>query len=64
MSNVIFVLKLFRDTLAEQGGQLDHGSQQYGHMKELARRFALTFGLDQVKTRDAVAELHKYVLTC
>uniref|UniRef100_H2YHP6 Uncharacterized protein n=1 Tax=Ciona savignyi TaxID=51511 RepID=H2YHP6_CIOSA len=28
-------------------------------MKELARRFALTFGLDQVKTRDAVAELHR-----
>uniref|UniRef100_A0A8C7L748 Cohesin subunit SA n=1 Tax=Oncorhynchus kisutch TaxID=8019 RepID=A0A8C7L748_ONCKI len=26
---------------------------------ELARRFSLTFGLDQVKTRDAIAMLHK-----
>ena len=51
--------QLFRDTVREQGGVLDHSSQQYGHMKELARRFALTFGLDQIKTRDAVAELHK-----
>lgn len=31
-------------------------------MKELARRYALTFGLDQVKTRDAVAMLHKYMI--
>uniref|UniRef100_H2YHP8 SCD domain-containing protein n=1 Tax=Ciona savignyi TaxID=51511 RepID=H2YHP8_CIOSA len=50
---------LFRDTVREQGGVLDQSSQEYGHMKELARRFALTFGLDQVKTRDAVAELHR-----
>ncbi|XP_078491496.1 cohesin subunit SA-2 isoform X2 [Ciona intestinalis] len=50
---------LFRETVREQGGVLDQSSQEYGHMKELARRFALTFGLDQVKTRDAVAELHK-----
>uniref|UniRef100_A0A8D3CVP4 Cohesin subunit SA n=1 Tax=Scophthalmus maximus TaxID=52904 RepID=A0A8D3CVP4_SCOMX len=28
-------------------------------IKELARRFALTFGLDQIKTREAVATLHK-----
>jgi cohesin complex subunit SA-1/2 len=53
------LMTLFKDTVREQGGQLDHSSQEYGHMKELARRFALTFGLDQVKTRDAVAELHK-----
>lgn len=46
--------------MREQGGILDQGSTAYTHMKELARRFALTFGLDQVKTRDAVADLHKY----
>ena len=27
---------------------------------ELARRFALTFGLDTNRTRDAVSELHKW----
>jgi cohesin complex subunit SA-1/2 len=29
------------------------------NLLELARRFALTFGLDTVRTRDAVANLHR-----
>lgn len=29
-------------------------------IKELARRFSLSFGLDQVKNREAVAAMHKY----
>ena len=27
--------------------------------QELARRFSLSFGLDQIKNRDAVAAMHK-----
>lgn len=29
-------------------------------IKELARRFSLSFGLDQLKNREAVAAMHKY----
>lgn len=29
--------------------------------QELSRRFALSFGLDQVKNREAVAAMHKWV---
>uniref|UniRef100_A0A8C4V0P1 Cohesin subunit SA n=1 Tax=Falco tinnunculus TaxID=100819 RepID=A0A8C4V0P1_FALTI len=38
---------------------LDRTSAHVSGIKELARRFALTFGLDQIKTREAVATLHK-----
>jgi len=30
-------------------------------MQELARRFSLSFGLDLVKNREAVAAMHKLV---
>ena len=30
-------------------------------LQELARRFSLSFGLDQVKNRDAVAALHRWI---
>nr|XP_039258564.1 cohesin subunit SA-2-like isoform X1 [Styela clava] len=53
------IMSLYRETIRMQGGSLDQSSQEYGHLKELARRLSLTFGLDQVKTRDAVAALHK-----
>jgi len=29
--------------------------------QELARRFSLSFGLDQIKNREAVAAMHQYV---
>lgn len=38
---------------------MDRTSSHVSGIKELARRFALTFGLDQIKTREAVATLHK-----
>lgn len=31
-------------------------------LQELARRFSLSFGLDLVKNREAVAAMHKLVL--
>jgi len=31
-------------------------------MQELARRFSLSFGLDLVKNREAVAAMHRLVL--
>lgn len=47
--------------LSELGHGFDRSSSAFCGIKELARRFSLTFGLDQVKTRDAIAMLHKYV---
>uniref|UniRef100_A0A8D2NU57 Stromal antigen 1 n=1 Tax=Zosterops lateralis melanops TaxID=1220523 RepID=A0A8D2NU57_ZOSLA len=52
-------MKLFNELVQEQGPNLDRTSAHVSGIKELARRFALTFGLDQIKTREAVATLHK-----
>ncbi|XP_060682251.1 cohesin subunit SA-2 isoform X1 [Hemiscyllium ocellatum] len=51
--------QLFNELLQGQGSSLDRWSQQFTSIKDLARRFSLTFGLDQLKTREAMAMLHK-----
>ncbi|XP_043548267.1 cohesin subunit SA-2 isoform X2 [Chiloscyllium plagiosum] len=51
--------QLFNELLQGQGTSLDRWSQQFTSIKDLARRFSLTFGLDQLKTREAMAMLHK-----
>ncbi|KAL3847142.1 hypothetical protein ACJMK2_018071 [Sinanodonta woodiana] len=51
--------QLFKELQDEQGGQLDKSSDAFQSIKELARRFSLSFGLDQVKNREAVAAMHR-----
>ena len=51
--------QLFRELQAEHGHRIDRTSEAFQSMKELARRFSLSFGLDQVKNREAVAAMHK-----
>lgn len=61
LSNVPYlsVSQLFIEMVTELGHGFDRSSSAFCGIKELARRFSLTFGLDQVKTRDAIAMLHK-----
>ncbi|XP_078065184.1 cohesin subunit SA-1 isoform X1 [Mustelus asterias] len=56
---ILSLQQLFNELVQEQGPNLDRSSAHVSGIKELARRFALTFGLDQIKTREAVATLHK-----
>uniref|UniRef100_A0A4W3J5R5 Cohesin subunit SA n=1 Tax=Callorhinchus milii TaxID=7868 RepID=A0A4W3J5R5_CALMI len=56
---ILSLQQLFNELIQEQGPNLDRSSGHVSGIKELARRFALTFGLDQIKTREAVATLHK-----
>ncbi|XP_033884743.1 cohesin subunit SA-1-like [Acipenser ruthenus] len=56
---ILSLQQLFNELIQEQGPNLDRTSSHVSGIKELARRFALTFGLDQIKTREAVATLHK-----
>lgn len=51
--------QLYKELLLEEQGQIDRSSESFQALKELARRFALSFGLDQVKNREAVAAMHK-----
>uniref|UniRef100_A0A8D0AQ36 Cohesin subunit SA n=1 Tax=Sander lucioperca TaxID=283035 RepID=A0A8D0AQ36_SANLU len=56
---ILSLQQLFNEMLSELGHGFDRSSSSFCGIKELARRFSLTFGLDQVKTRDAIAMLHK-----
>uniref|UniRef100_A0A3P8ZIB6 Cohesin subunit SA n=1 Tax=Esox lucius TaxID=8010 RepID=A0A3P8ZIB6_ESOLU len=56
---ILSLQQLFNEMLSELGTGFDRSSSAFCGIKELARRFSLTFGLDQVKTRDAIAMLHK-----
>ncbi|NXD35468.1 STAG2 protein, partial [Copsychus sechellarum] len=38
---------------------VDFSSPSFANIKELARRFSLTFGWDQVKSRESIAMIHK-----
>ena len=47
--------------LQQTGGKVDRGSEEFHAIKELAKRFALSFGLDALKNREAVTGLHREV---
>ncbi|XP_059819787.1 cohesin subunit SA-2-like [Hypanus sabinus] len=51
--------QLFSELLQAQGSSVTRWFQPFISIKDLARRFSLTFGLDQLKTREAMAMLHK-----
>ncbi|XP_069468760.1 cohesin subunit SA-2 isoform X1 [Ambystoma mexicanum] len=56
---ILSLQQLFNEMIQEHSYNFDRSSPSFTGIKELARRFALTFGLDQVKTREAIAMLHK-----
>uniref|UniRef100_A0AAY4ASE7 Stromal antigen 2a n=1 Tax=Denticeps clupeoides TaxID=299321 RepID=A0AAY4ASE7_9TELE len=56
---ILSLQQLFNEMLSELGCVFDRSSASFCGIKELARRFSLTFGLDQLKTREAIAMLHK-----
>lgn len=43
----------------QANGEVSKSSQQFTDLKELAKRFALSFGLDAVKNREAIIVLHR-----
>ncbi|XP_074715043.1 cohesin subunit SA-2-like isoform X5 [Strix uralensis] len=59
---LILCLQQLFQTCAERqdsSSGVDLSSASFTNMKELARRFSLTFGWDQVKSRESVAMIHK-----
>ncbi|TSL16056.1 Mediator of RNA polymerase II transcription subunit 14 [Bagarius yarrelli] len=43
----------------DSGNVCSSGVQTYSSIKELARRFSLTFGWDQIKSRESLAMIHR-----
>ncbi|NWT56176.1 STAG2 protein, partial [Erythrocercus mccallii] len=44
---------------SQDSSSVDFSSPSFANIKELARRFSLTFGWDQVKSRESIAMIHK-----
>ena len=45
--------------LQQEQGVIERASEDFHAIKELAKRFSLSFGLDALKNREAVASLHR-----
>ncbi|NXW51626.1 STAG2 protein, partial [Nyctiprogne leucopyga] len=58
---ILCLQQVFQSHAESQGSRsgVDFSSASFTNMKELARRFSLTFGWDQVKSRESVAMIHK-----
>ncbi|XP_027302802.2 cohesin subunit SA-2 [Anas platyrhynchos] len=58
---ILCLQQLFQTCAESQDSStgVDLASASFTNMKELARRFSLTFGWDQVKSRESVAMIHK-----
>ncbi|XP_065597302.1 cohesin subunit SA-2-like [Cyrtonyx montezumae] len=58
---ILCLQQLFQTHVENQDSStgVDLSSTSFTNMKELARRFSLTFGWDQLKSRESVAMIHK-----
>jgi len=56
---VLSLSLLFRDLHRDTGSRIDRQSEEFMCVKELAKRFALSFGLDALKNREAITALHR-----
>jgi hypothetical protein len=45
-------------TACDANGIVDSGTEQFHSLRDLAKRFALSFGVDNIKNRDAMAMVH------
>ncbi|NXB73108.1 STAG2 protein, partial [Donacobius atricapilla] len=58
---ILCLQQLFQTHVESQDSTsgVDFSSPSFANIKELARRFSLTFGWDQVKSRECIAMIHK-----
>lgn len=59
MTMCMSLTKAFEELQAATNNQISRTSQEFSDIKELAKRFALSFGLDAIKNREAVTALHR-----
>uniref|UniRef100_A0A8D8W339 Cohesin subunit SA-2 n=1 Tax=Cacopsylla melanoneura TaxID=428564 RepID=A0A8D8W339_9HEMI len=56
---VLSLTQLYKELPLTESNQVPRQSNDFNSLKELAKRFALSFGLDAMKNREAVTVLHK-----
>lgn len=55
---LLSLIAVFKD-LQQSEGEISKTSHDFSDLKELAKRFALTFGFDAIKNREPVIALHR-----
>lgn len=56
---VLSLTQLYKELPETETNQIPRQSNEFNSLKELAKRFALSFGLDAMKNREAVTVLHR-----
>lgn len=60
MTMCLSLVKMFKELQElSPDGRVSRTSQEFQDLKELAKRFALSFGLDAVKNREAITVFHR-----
>ena len=60
MTMCIALINVFKDIQSISGSsRVLKSAQEFSDLKELAKRFALSFGLDAVKNREAITAFHR-----
>ncbi|XP_067879961.1 cohesin subunit SA-1-like isoform X2 [Heterodontus francisci] len=55
---ILSLQQLFNELLQDKGSIIDRSSSGFSAIKDLGRRFALTFGMDLIKNRQSVVSVH------
>ncbi|XP_039299727.1 cohesin subunit SA-1-like [Nilaparvata lugens] len=53
------LISLYKDLQKESNIRINRQLEEFSSLKELAKRFALSFGLDAIKNREAITALHR-----
>ena len=60
MTLLLSLIAVFKELLQQsENGIISKSSHDFSDLKELAKRFALTFGFDAIKNREPVIALHR-----
>ncbi|XP_039276310.1 LOW QUALITY PROTEIN: cohesin subunit SA-1-like [Nilaparvata lugens] len=53
------LISLYKDLQKDSNIRINRQLEEFSSLKELAKRFALSFGLDAIKNREAITALHR-----
>lgn len=56
---IVSLTNVFAELPKSNSWMVDRSAEEFTALKDLAKRFALSFGLDGVKNRDAITALHR-----
>lgn len=59
MTLLLSLISIFKEIQQATEGRINRNSPEFSDLKEIAKRFGLTFGLDAVRNREQIMALHR-----